>query len=536
MPSEPFYASIPRTLRLAVDDTATPEGPITVTALALPWGAAVDLNVLGDTVEFAAGSVTTPDPARVPFLADHDNHPFGYGVAFVDDGAGLVATMAVPRDELADPRTAAVVRQMRNGVRTAVSVGVAIDDVTVTDKGDHSHYVVQAGRLLELSSVVVPRFDDARVSSIAATAQRRTAMSDPQPDPTDPTEPPDDPTEVEASILRHPTAAAGVVPYRGSAARTPVLSLAGLAAQMSTAGKSGNVVEANRVIRELTAAWTNVVTTDVGGLVQPQWLTEVIGLIEFGAPISAAFRSGVITSSPINYPYWIDLPDVGVQATQKTEIASGPAQIGTRTITVQTIAGGNDVARQAIDWSTPDFVAEYFRAATEVWARTADASFLADLVAAAGHTIDAGGAPPTTSLIDIIGAAVGVAASAGVSGQILFVCSGDIYGALWTTLATAMGSLFTAVNGGFPTPRVVLAPMAAPGTLIIAPSNAAISFTSPGAPVRLQALELSKGGVDLAVWGYYAHATLYPSAVTKVINYVPPVVPTMAAATGSKSK
>ena len=530
--SEPFYASIPRTLLLSVDDTADETAPITVTALALPWGAIVDLNVLGDTVEFAAGSLTATDPGRVPFLADHDNHPFGYGVSFVDDGNGLVATMAIPRDELADARTASVVRQMRNGVRTAVSVGAVLDDVTSTDKGDHTHFVVNRGRLLELSSVVVPRFDDARVQSIAASNLRSTAMPDPHPDPDPDPDDPIEPEAIEASIIRHPTAAA-VVPYRGrgdGAGRT--VSLAHLAAAVARPGSSGNVVEANRVLRELTAAWTDVKTTDVVGLVHPQWLTEVYGIIEFGAPVSAAFLQGTITSSPINYPYMTTPPVVGPQTVEKTEIASGPVVIGTKSIPVTTIAGGNDVSRQTIDWSTPDFVTAYFRAATEQWARFTDNAFTSHLVSAAGHTIDAASA----SLIDVIGAAVGVAASAGVPGVINFVCSGDIYGALWTTLATSMGSLFNAVNGAFPTPRVILSPLAAAGTLIIAPSNAAITFTSPGAPVRLQALDVPRGGVDLGVWGYFAHEVLHPAAVTKVTGYVAPITPTALEATSSTKR
>jgi phage head maturation protease len=523
-PPEPFYASIPRNLTLAVDDS-TPEAPITVTAFALPWAAIVDLNLWGDTVEFAAGSIAAPDAGRVPFLADHDNHPFGYGVAFVDDGAGLVATMAVPRDELADERTAAVVRQMRNGVRTAVSVGVALDEITKTDKGDHDHYVVNRGRLLELSSVVVPRFDDARVQSIAASA-RSLPVSLSTITPTEPDDPqPDEPEpEVTATADRHP---ANLVPYRGRGVSRDA-SLLSIAASIAAAGRQGNVQGVNQVLREMTAAWTDVTTTAVTGLVQPQWVSEVLGLVEFGRPLCSAFRQGTITSSPVKFPHWADLPDVGPQATQKTEIASGPATIDTMDFPVQTYAGGNDVARQVIDWSTPDFVLEYFRAATEVWSRQCEAFYLGTLLSVAGNTIAMGGATPP-SFVDVIGAAIGISASAGVGGRIVFACSGDVYGGLWSTLATLTGSLFSAVNGGFPVPNVVVAPNAAPGTLLIGPSNAAVSFTSAGAPVRLQALDVPRGGVDLAVWGYFAGGALYPDALTNVTGYVPPVVPTSTA-------
>jgi phage head maturation protease len=525
------------TFAAAADDTA---GPIVVTAEALPWETIVDLNLWGDTVEFGRGSVAAPTPGRVPFLLDHDTHPFGYGVTFVDTPAALVATMAVPRDELDDPRTAAAVRQMRNGVRTAVSVGVAIDEVTAVDKGDHTHYVVNAARLLELSSVVVPRFDDARVQSIAAQG-RPTAMpldqlnaSTTQPDPDDPDTPdPDNPdTPDDPSTSSHPAqgrgtltvAGRGLAPARRQTSGGGVsLSLLALGRSIAQAGRQGNVQEANRVLRELTAAWTDVTTADVEGLVRPQWLTEVVGLIEFGAPAIAAWRQGTITSNPIMYPYWQTLPVVGEQTAQKLEIPSGPAQIGNKSVDVSTYAGGNDVARQVIDWSTPDYVSEYFRAATEVYARTIDAVFVADLIASAGMTI---AFPVGGTLVEVIGAAIGVGASSGLGGAINILCSGDVLGGLWSTLAVLNGSLFGAVNAPFPTPRVIVDPLAPPSTIVVGSSNAAISFQSAGAPVRLQALDLPRGGIDLAVWGYFAETVLYPEALCTVTGYVPPVVPT----------
>lgn len=511
-------------LELAADDaTSSDAGPIVVSAQAVPWAVTAPLG-FGDTVEFAAGSVAVPaDAARVPFLADHDNHAMGYGVAFTSTAAGLDATMAIPRDELDDPRTAAAVRQMRNGVRSAVSVGVDVAAYTVTDAGDHDHYVITAATLRELSSVLVPRFDDARVATIAAhweeSTMTMTATSPTEPATPEPAEPDPEGPEV--------TAAAVLVPAHR---RTPrPVSLLDIAASITAAGRAGNVQSVNQTLREMTAAWTDVTTTQVAAMVQPQWMTEVLGLVEFGRPLCGAFRQGTITSSPVKFPHWSDLPDVGPQAAEKTAIASGPATIDTMDFPVQTYAGGNDVARQVIDWSTPDFVLEYFRAATEVWSRQCEAFYLATLISVAGNTIDMAGATPP-SFVDVIGAAIGISASAGVGGGIVFACSGDVYGGLWSTLATLTGSLFSAVNGGFPVPRIVVIPMAAPGTLLIAPSGAAISFTSAGAPVRLQALDVPRGGVDLAVWGYFAGGALYPDAITHVTGYVPPVVPTTARA------
>jgi hypothetical protein len=482
---------------------------------------------MGDTFEFAAGSVVAPAAAaRVPFLADHDAHALGYGVSFTATPAGLDAVMAIPRDELVDPRTASAVRQIRNGIRSAVSVGVDVDAYTVTDRGDHDHYTVTVATLRELSSVLVPRFDDARVQSVAATWKEgpmtvtATALD---PDPAAPPAPPEpEPPETL-------TAAAAIAPHR-RAGPVESLSLAGIASRIGAAGARGRSAEANRILEDLTAAWTDVTTTQVEALVHPQWLTEVFGLIAHGRPVSMAFRSGTITSSPIKFPRWVALPTVDVVAGEKVAIPSAPVDISEDTIPVETLAGGNDVSRQAIDWASPDFVAEYFRAATEVWARKADALFTADLIAGAGMTIAAAG----SNIVDVIGAAIGAAAGSGVGGSVLIVAAGDVYGGLWSDLARG-GPGIGGVNTSFPTPTVVLAPLAPAGTIITAMSQAAIGFTSPGAPVRLQALDVPRGGVDLAVWGYWADAVIYPEAVCEVTGYVPPLaaVPKVAGTTAA---
>lgn len=155
-------------------DGATADGaPLTLgPAMALPWGVTVQLNWWGDTVDFAPGSIGTDQPARVKFLLDHMSHAMGYGVAFDNAPDGLMATVAIPRAELAEPATARAVRQMGNGVRDALSVGVVIEaaDVEPGPERGTDHLTVTAGRLVELSSVLIPRFDDARHGPLAASA------------------------------------------------------------------------------------------------------------------------------------------------------------------------------------------------------------------------------------------------------------------------------------------------------------------------------------------------------------------------------
>jgi phage head maturation protease len=147
--------------------------PIRLAGLALPWSTPVPLNAWGDTVDFAPGSVDPAHPERVKFLLDHADHAMGYGVSFTVEADGLHAVMEVPRAELIDPETAKAVRQMGNGIRDALSVGVIVDKADRHPGDDGDHFTVTAATLVELSSVLVPRFDAARHDRVAAPTHRR---------------------------------------------------------------------------------------------------------------------------------------------------------------------------------------------------------------------------------------------------------------------------------------------------------------------------------------------------------------------------
>ena len=127
MPTQRFATAVVHpTLRF--DKGADPAGPILVSGLAVPWSTTVDLNWWGDTVEFAPGSIEPKTAGHIKFLLDHANHGIGFGVAFKNAPEGLWCQLAIPRDELEDSDTAAAVRQMRNGVRHALAIGVALEE------------------------------------------------------------------------------------------------------------------------------------------------------------------------------------------------------------------------------------------------------------------------------------------------------------------------------------------------------------------------------------------------------------------------
>jgi hypothetical protein len=239
--------------------------------------------------------------------------------------------------------------------------------------------------------------------------------------------------------------------------------------------------------------------------------------LTIGTPVISAFRQGNLTSNPIVFPKWTTLPVVDVVAAEKTGIPTGPAVIGSQSLTVATYAGGNDASVQVLDWSSPAFLEEYFRAATEVYARKIENVFETALVGAATSI----GVGPFTSLPAVIGNIIGRAAGQGLPGSFVLIVSGDVFGMMFSAMSTGGPGIWGIVSANFPTPPVVVAPFFPSGTLVGAMTGAAISFQNQGAPVRLRAVDVNLLGVDLGVYGYFAAGVLYGSGLWKATMTVP---------------
>ena len=501
------------------------DAPIRVAGLALPWSTPVPLNAWGDTVEFASGSVDPPHPSRVKFLLDHDDHAMGFGVSFTVEADGLHAVMEVPRAELVDPATATAVRQMGNGIRDALSVGVIVDRATRVPGDDADHFVVEQATLVELSSVLVPRFDAARHDRVAASLRNAYLNNQGEPMPTDAPPfparttppamlaaldgPPDDDTpddddpdaELTAAAPRHPANRGNVVAYSGRRGPAVDTSLRGVAMALAATGGDPRLVR---------AALTNVTTADVPGLIRPQYIDELVGLVQQGTPAIDAFRQGTVTSNPIVYPHWTTLPVVDVVTGEKVAIPSGAVNIASASISVKTYAGGNDVSVQTLDWSSPDFLTAYFQACAEVYARKIESAFETAL------DTWATGVPTTGDIVDDIGLVIGALAGSSLPGSFVLLISPDVFGKMFSSLAKTSGSIFGVVSASFPQPRIVVGPFLPPATLIAGMTGTAITFQNAGAPVRLRAVDVSLLGVDLGVYGYFASALLYPASLMKI--------------------
>lgn len=132
-------------------------------------------------------------------------------------------------------------------------------------------------------------------------------------------------------------------------------------------------------------ALADVLTTDATGMIQEQWIAEVIDLGRTYTPTVNAWRQRPLPTSgmSISQPVVTTRPTVAAQGTQKTEVSSTTPVIGTEQWDIDTYAGGNDVSIQLIRRADPDYLTELMRLYTRELAQAVNGAALTSLNAAA---------------------------------------------------------------------------------------------------------------------------------------------------------
>jgi len=350
---------------------------------AVPWNVVGKVSS-GQLVKFLPGSVSLAGEA---VIRDHDRtRPIGVVASEINGDTGLHISTKVSATAHGDEALVLA----SDGVLKHWSVGVNPTKFAFEDSPAGPVLVVEEAEADEVSLLIRGAFGaDAAVSSVAASEPTQEA---PVPDP------------IEA------TPVASVVPIHAAPSRksTPPLTLNRLASIIAASepGSIGMAVQKAMIeaATSTTGALENILTTDVPEVVQRTYLTEITGLLTMGRPMVEAISRGALPPAgmQIQWPTWETLPNVDIQATQKSNIATGPVAFGTGSADVITWAGGNDISIQLAQRSNPSFMEEYFRACAEVMARKQNA-YVSGLLLADAVPVTAG-ADFTATLQALLGA------------------------------------------------------------------------------------------------------------------------------------
>lgn len=509
-------------------------------------GTILEYGVIGSpsigAAKFAPGSVKQPaDISRVKLLTDHNRNAaaVGYATTIEDNGETLTATFHIPEGEAGD----LALREASAGLRDGLSVGVTLTDYRYADDGETVEII--ESELHEVSLVTIPAFANARVQLVAAnnldfrkketptmntqTFEPVTAASE-QPAAT-----------VTAAAMSEQPAAAPSVP----ALQPPALQAGGnQAAQFSLAGISAEFArQANRGIPLANIAESlNTLAVEAAGktaaahpfadnmqkladdpgkaYTMPQFVYELWQASRTGRRWfdSNGLKQALKAMTVQGYRFKLtDKPKPGEFAGEGAPIPS-QGKIVTEMVTENAVrrAGGWTVDRALVDLGDPQIINAIFTAAFNEYLLETESWLVQKLLAEATTVTKGENLAETLTKLGIGAAKIGakidtIDLAPDVWEQFVSLKSdavpwwlrnqGEIN--LGTTTGNAGGLSFSSN------------PDLQPGTILAGDTRAFTPYELPDM-VKINAVNLAHGAIDLGLFGYISAIVNDPRAIFKV--------------------
>jgi hypothetical protein len=404
-------------------------------------------------------------------------------------------------------------------LRGAFSIGAKIN----TSEPDGNVLVIKSAKLIEVSHVSSPAFEDAQITDVAASADNPTKQTEREKDMENvkSSEVEAAPQAVEASKPAEVFTAA--VAYAKPRVNTDVT--AGQYAMAQIKAQKGD-----SDARDLVAALEVSSVTENTGMVPPTFLRDIIGVIDSSRPFIDSIERAALPASGMK----IFTPKLGVQATvaqtaEAVEFDSTDTTVTFQEDNVVKFAGANIINVELLDRSDPQFLDLLIRELAASYAQKTDA-YAARLAVNNSTVSDA-----TTTYGAI---AKGIADSYNVMrftpNRMLVAPSGGIDDIDFANLLSAVDGtngrpLYAAANPS--NAAGLLTQGSTNGTiaglsLVVDPNyagsvdgdkyalvypSAAMRFHESG-QIQLRANVVANGQVEIGLYGYVAVVNKYPSA------------------------
>ena len=474
-------------------------------------------NSSAGKTRFMPGSLRLPaDMSRVKLLLDHDaTDPLGYLTDAEVTDEQFVGTFTVadgPRGDLA-------LAQATDKRRDGLSVGCQIDDWRF--EGDV--VVIKAATLTEVSLVTIPAFTDARITQVRAAREAETivdrkllvtcsnpdaAGDEQETTPTDtPTPAPAPPAEFDGGTTLSAAAAAPFVTApRGG------LNLRGLAS------RTVQHLQAGQPAASLTAALADVVPAGHPNLGpnKPTYVDELWQASAVTRPLIDVIGTSRLTSLKLQGFKWVNTAEVDRYAGNKTEIPSGPITRTPAEKSAQRFAGGWDIDRAFVDLpGGEDFLSEVFKQATDDY-RLKSEAYVAEQILAEGQVVDTPDTTTVPQVLSTLGQQFGA-----LGANLNFVQMSTDYWTKFVDMGASaapwwlqkLGTINLGTQGGEVGGLSFRVNPSLPAATVVAGDRRAVRIAEVDPPIRVQAIDLPRGGVDLGVFGYIAAMVVDPRAV-----------------------
>lgn len=296
----------------------------------------------------------------------------------------------------------------------------------------------------------------------------------------------------------------------------PTQDLSPLFASISEAAKTKNTT--------MLAALEDVKMTGTGSLedaIAPNFVGELWSGRRYQRRVAPLLGSGTLTSHVITGYRFDDKPEVAAWAGNKAAIPSNVPTVTPYNVEVQAFAGGWDIDRRFFDFGQTAVIESLIRYAVDDYAKKSDnyalEQVLLEATSAAVGTIPTDVAPALVKLVD--GALRIVQEDAlptfavmapDVYRELALIKERDILAFLSASLGLEAGNF-----AGF---SVVPHAGLDEGQVLVGSREAASFLELGGSPIRVNAVEIAKGGLDEAIFGYAAVRIDYPQALQLVTD------------------
>jgi hypothetical protein len=478
-----------------------PDEDLVLNYVLLPYGQEGSTSL--GRLTASASSLTLPtDPTSCGINMEHDpKRPVGFFASLTETAEQLLASVRfLPTTAGRDAYTEA-----KMGARKGISVEVAGP-------------VIRAGKLLAgaltgAGVCVKPAYPDALLvasdhgelpAQAQAVADAAQALADQLKDP-NPTDPNPNPNPAGDNVAQPAVTASEPTPT-GAPGTTLTASTevreSGMA--LLTAALTAN---ANAELPVLMAALNEVVSGDVFDVVaQPTYAGELWSGREYAQRFLPLIGHADLTSTEVIQWGWDEEPDVFDYAGDLAEVGSNPVTAKKIPTNASRLASAHLVDRIHSDFRNPAFWDSFYRARAKNYAKKMDAKALAAIQSAAGtaSTVPVGSTPfkalvrGARQVLEF-----GVPTFAIVGGdyyeEMLDTLDNDKLAFLQASLGLEGGTLENFSIVGAPDSVTTMA-----GKVIVGAKQAVVAHELPGAPIRVEAQDVGRGGIVTGVFGYYA--------------------------------
>ena len=466
---------------------------------------------------FEKDSIDFSKPVKL--LLEHERtKPLGKLVDITATDTGLEATFRLAKTFSADD----ALEEAATGLRDGFSVGVKINEW----KNEEGVLRIKSSTLQEVSLVTDPAIDSARVAEVAAsetpenseaTAEETTTKENKVSEIT--SEAPIATEAVEAT--QAPVVTAQYMAYTKPRIDTNVTAGQYAAAQI-------RAIQGDTDARDLLAALQIATTGENTGMVPPNYLRDVIGVIDSSRPFIDSIERAPLPASGMK----VFTPVLGAQAivgetAEGVEFASQDTAVTFQEDNIVKFAGANVVNVELLDRSDPSFLDLLVRELAASYAQKTDAYALGlardNAVGSSGSTINkaiADGIADSYNVMRFVPNRLVVAPNA--AGTISFA---DLLGGeddnkrpLFAAAApqNAAGLITQgSTNGTVSGLSLVVDPNYTGDKFALVYPSAAMRFHESGT-FEIRANIVANGRVEIGLYGYVAVVNRYPTAFRKL--------------------